>query len=199
MNSTTPDDAGSHRRVYGRGFFDGLRTAGITDPDEFMNQARLRAAEQSLNGMARKVLDVVPRDESWPVGRICNELARKGSNPDVRVVTGCLSTLRDDGLVREPQPKHFIRVMTKPKPKPELAVMPSVEKTKEENKVRAEETPDPLESLTLLARSARETARQLVDMAADIEGIADKVDKEVQRIREDTGKLRQLKALLKDI
>lgn len=50
---------------------------------------------------ARKVYDAVPMQDSWPISKIFGELARTGINLSYPTVSGCLDSLRKDGLIKE--------------------------------------------------------------------------------------------------
>ena len=60
------------RAAYGRGAHD-ARKAMENDP---MTPAKLAQAEQSVNGIALKVLEAAPKQEPWPLNKIIGELTR---------------------------------------------------------------------------------------------------------------------------
>lgn len=70
-----------------------------------MTPSKLNSLLQGQTNLARKVFEVVPIREAWPAIQIRNALKEvERSNADLRVVRGCLATLREIGLVREPEP-----------------------------------------------------------------------------------------------
>lgn len=206
-------------RIYGRGLFDGLRMAGVTDVEAFMNQAKLERASDGLNGMARKVLDAVPIAERWTRHAIVSEMHRAtGCSPDLRVVEGCLAQLQDKGLITQ-TPQGFARVAARAT-RATLAMVASVdtgvgtrERTMLHERQEAQEAAQeraqdvdqggggdeppsaPLDPLTRLAT----VAQQLRILASAIESIA--LDSAVQNQERDKrfAKLDQLQEILKSL
>lgn len=216
------EDAATNRKVYGRGLFDGLRMAGVINPGEFMNEAKLQKAEQGINGMAKKVLDAVPIQEPWSKNQIVAEIRRAGSNAGVDVIESCLNNLRGRSLISEPSRGMFQRITAKPRVhlvqvEPQTTLRSALEmavskSSKKEHEVvitcAADMLPanlmgaakkDPLESMAELAQMARDLAGTAQKLAASIETAALEAEERMEQIRRDTDKLRQLQALLKDI
>lgn len=197
------------RAAYGRGLYEGLRIAGIENPEIFMNESKLQQKEDGLNGMAKKVLSVVPIQESWTKQQIISELRRIGSNAQTDVVESCLNTLRGRGLVKEPDRGVFTRCVAKKqdeKPKAEVILVRGTElirqieekqqKEKTMNEVstkpQTEKPSDTMTKIASLAESLRKTAN-------DLDCIAIEYEERMQLIQRDTEKLRQLQALLKSL
>ena len=69
-----------------------------------------------MSSISKKVYEATPISESWNAAQIRAELMRNGSaNIDIKMVSGCLDSLRRDGLVRESlQGGKFKRTMAKP-------------------------------------------------------------------------------------
>lgn len=163
-----------------------------------MTPQKLAAAESGLNGIARKVLEAVPIQEPWSNKQIAAELSRHGRNLDMRVVDGCLSHLRDNGLIKACESGAFVRVQAKPKV---VRIDRQAERTDETDEThrpaRREDAmptpqPDPLDKMAQLAAAARQ-------LANDIENVALEIEARAQEIQRDTEKLRQLQALLKSL
>lgn len=195
----------SRRSAYGRGIYEGLRMAGIQNPGELMNETKLARLESGLNGMAKKVLDVVPLQAPWSKDQIATEMRRIGTSADRNVIDGCLNTLCERGVVKEPTRGNFIRITARPStPKttaPEIAPMPEPIKTA---KTIAPAAPaDTLTRLAALAAGLRATAAQFsagMHAAADeLDAIALDAADEVKAAGKDGEKLRQLQALLKSL
>jgi|GEM_PF-1010168 len=193
------------RRAYGRGYFDALRAMEI-DP---MTPARLTQAEQAVNGIARKVLDAVPKQEPWTINKIVAELNRAGRNLSTDVVLGCLSTMTRSGLLKEVEPRTFIRVTARERA--ELAVVPSpppqappaaAAQASPEPAPAASAAPggpDTLAKLASLSTSVRSMAVQFTALAEAIDDVALEVEQRIERISCDSDKLAQLRALLKSV
>lgn len=75
-----------------------------------MSAQRLAAVERGLNGMERKVLEVVPMQESWNAKAIQGELHRLGKPLEIKQLAGCLRSLRDVGLIKLNADGEYIRV-----------------------------------------------------------------------------------------
>jgi hypothetical protein len=80
-----------------------------------ISATKFQAMHKSLTAIAQKVYAAVPASEPWSVSFIHSEIQRNGGTTrDYRVVQGCLSSLKDSGLISEPQRGVFIRVGVKP-------------------------------------------------------------------------------------
>lgn len=183
------DVSPKHCKVYAAGFYDGLRKSGIEDVEGFMNAARLKQVENGLSGIARKVLEAVPIADQWPAHTIANEIKRAtGSAPEIKIVNGCLESLRSSGLVREPTRGKWIRVSTK-------------------EHADADDDPAPAKVVELRKQQPEQTAREMLsqvaiammDLAAKVEDVANEIDKAEKRNEEKTAKLRQLQELLRGL
>jgi hypothetical protein len=195
---TKPDDTAEKiRRVYGRGLFDGLRKAGIMNPEAFMNQEKAVAIEKGLSNIARKVLEFVPINEPAKLSQIVSDMGKTGSRPDYQIVNGCLSSLIKAGLVKEPMSGLYMRVYVKPK-------LVSV-KTEKETEIPAPEPvaePVPSSALDRLAQVSakiKALAQTVTDLAREIDDVALEVHADIQNVNADHAKLSQLKNLLKSI
>lgn len=204
LDAMDVDDRKVNRRVYGRGLFDGLRMAGVGDPEGFVNASKMHRIEQGLNGIAKKVLDAVPISEAWTVSRIVQELARTtGSTPEFRIVHGCIGRLLEQGLVREQPANCFSRV----KVRQPLAVVVNDQKTegdvmtaaKPATEQKALKVAEPLDRLAGLSVSMRDLSNRVAAMAKEIDEVALDVESRIESIKADTEKLRQLQSLLKSI
>lgn len=191
-----------HRRVYAKGYYDGLRAAGVTDADEmpFMNAKKFDSVYNGLTSVARKVFDVTPISEKWAVDKIVSELSRRGSRVDHRVVMGALRDLCGRKLVVETSTGLFQRASIEHKPKPVEAKAMAEPKAAAEAKKSAEivtlksqpAKKGPMELLADLASKARTFAEELDNAALEIE-------QEFQNSEAKSEQLKQLKSLLKGI
>ena len=197
------------RRVYGRGLFDGLRMAGIDEPEKFLDAMKAERIGSRLDGMARKALDAVPIEHPWDLAQIVSDITRTtGSRPDTKTVKAALGALVGQGLVLEPRDGRFVRVKIrptlaavppapvkeeKPMPAPTVVSPPNVPKREER------EERDTLARMASMASNLRELARQADNVAEGLETVALEVAERMERIHADGDKLRQLQALLKSI
>lgn len=155
-----------------------------------MNAQKMARLEGGLNGLAKKVLAAVPMQEAWSAQKISTELRRSGGSYDLSVITGCLNTLADSGIIKEPATGSFIRP----------AVRESITTTKEEapmaTNVRTIAPAEPeQDSMTRFANVAKGLRR----LADEVELIALADAERTQKAEKDTENLRQLQALLKTI
>ena len=147
-----------------------------------MNNARMRAIEEGQTGIAKKVLASVPIQEAWTARQIVSDIARSGSRPDPHIIEGCLNTLVDSGLVNERPRGYFQRIKPKEEKVVPIASAPAQPK----------EPIDPLAKLGSIASSLRTLADEIEDVALTIE-------ERQTATTEEIAKLRQLKALLRDL
>lgn len=197
-------DPANHRKVYARGLFDGLRKAGIDNPEEFMNQARQQSKENNLSGIQRKIYECTPIKSPWHVSQICTEVYRAtGSRCERKTVDDCLMKLTEMGLCKEFKQGHFMRVEARIAAKePEKVVaspveecnvidikkiVAAVEKVGEERKAAG-----PMDRLAAVAGELRSLANVIEEIACDVE-------QSMQQANEKTAKLRQLQELLRGL
>jgi hypothetical protein len=192
-------DPEQNKRVYGRGLFDGLRMAGVENPEEFMQASKLVKAEQGLNGVMKKVLDAVPISEAWSKSQVVGELRRTGHNIGADVVESCLNAMRGKGLITEPVRGTFKRIAPKQKPQTEMEEPPMPAPHPFDPINATEPARDPLSRMADVAKSARSLASALQQLASEVEEIAIASEERLEQISKDTEKLRQLQQLLKTL
>ena len=192
----------SRRASYGRGVIEGLRMAGIENPGDFMNANKLARIESGLNSMAKKVLEAVPIQECWTKSQIGVELRRLGCGAARDVIDGCLSTLADNGLIKEPERGSFIRVgarqpISTPAPKEPTPVTSSTRTTANE---------PPATSTSTSTSTSADTLTRLANLGALLRRAADECDAialeaeaRIQAAGKEGENLRKLQALLKEI
>jgi hypothetical protein len=167
-----------------------------------MSKAANRPAE-SLNGVAAKVLAVVPFGEPITVSGICTELGRHGSRIDYEIVHGCLRALASSGHVKESPQQYFRRTTVasqdeaehkekaKPAPLPANVVSLPMAETVTER--------EPLESIGVLAQRLRESGRALLMWAEDLERLGLEFEQRVDAAGQDGKQLAQLRNILKNL
>lgn len=173
-----------------------------------MNIAKLKSRLDGQTSIAKKVYECVPAQEFWSAGQICEELGRKGQTPNKRVVEGCLSTLKESGLVLEQGHGYFKAIVLKKKPT--LEAVPFAVYTADSNEevevntVKAvEKKPvvkrSPIEILSGLASKIENMMDEMDDLKKEIEDAALEITEQMQADDDKIKQLRQLQALLKNL
>jgi hypothetical protein len=170
-----------------------------------MNQRRMNILLEQQTETARKVLAAVPIQEAWESSKVFGELKREGIGISFKVVEGCLSSLAEDGLIKEHPKGRFRRlllddraVVGTPGPAPGDPVEIGVDLARDGADamafmmVSAKRKPDLLDRLGGISTKLRE-------LADEIDAAAIEASEEVKRAGEDGGKLRQLRELFKGI
>lgn len=209
MTKKPDTEAAKQRRIYGRGLYTGLRLAGIEDPEEFMNAARLKEAEKGQRMNARKVLAQIPTSHRVDSSYVDKRLREQGVQMDRRVLQGCLSSLCGAGLVVERPGGSFVRVVAKekspiPQPpqenkKPELKLVSKEPKAAEPTTKTDDGDNDVLDRFTACADEAKAVAEHAMKLASNIENLALDIASKLDTIRADTAKLEQLRAMLRSL
>jgi hypothetical protein len=162
-----------------------------------MNATKLLEVERGITIQARKVLDSVPMNEQWTIKQVCSELGRRGVRMDVDTVAGCLASLKDDGLVREGRRGEFQRTA------PKVAVLAAVPVAPVAPVAPAAVAAPPVASAPVdpadtLARIAS-VAQSLRDAAKQLDDLAIEVEERIAVVGAESDKLRQLQQLLRSI
>lgn len=180
-----------HRKVYSAGYFAGLEAARKENAD--VNPVRMQSIEQNLSAVAKKVLCAVPIGEPWSKNQIRKEIARSSGHVENRTVDGCLQSLCESGVIREPLPGMFVRVKVTETREPirlvkdppmKTAVSPILATTKAKS--------DNLEAIA-------DIAKRLRGIASEVEEIGIAMQSEVSSSAAESAKLAQLKDLLKSL
>lgn len=162
-----------------------------------MSAAKFHGEYNGLTSVARKVYEAVPSMEEWASARIQTELRRVGVAMDAKQVNGCLGTLVRSGLVREPKPGMFIRQYVKDAPqRPALVKSAPIEPKPEVAPVPEEA---PIDKLSCLSQKLRDLARNIVEVADAVDNAAIEIADRISSESEETGKLKQLQKLLKEL
>ena len=194
------EKASPHRKVYAKGFYDGVAAAG-GDVNMSMSQMKFKSTWDSLTSQQRKIYDAVPAMDEWSPSTIAEALRRTGSVGSTDQLKGNLNYLVDMGLILEPRRGMFIRKHVKDtKPQPSLAIVPSVEskpivETKEES--MPEEAP--IDKLACLSSRLRKAGKEMATLADDIDAAALDISDKIASSSEETQKLKQLQKLLKEL
>lgn len=177
-----------------------------------MKQAR---QAESLNGVAARVLAVMPFAAPVTVADICTALFRSGSRVDFNIVQGCLRALVSSGHTKESPPGYFARTtvatseepehksalrIVHPQPEPAMSLPAHVAKT-----IADAHTPDklterePLHDIGALAQRLREQGRALIMWAEDLERLALEYESRVEAAGKGNEQLAQLRKLLQNL
>jgi len=191
------------RRIWGRGFRDGLRAAGITKEELTMQAAKALRLEREISPMARKVLGATPIGQPWTVADIITELGRTThTHPDHKTVAGCLNSLVDDGLVKEVHKGQFMRVRVKQPGDDQPTLIHSVAPKKQEEpqvpiiEVKGQPSQEPLEMLANLGQQMRSIAMACNKLAEQCDDIGLAVEGRMQKMGQDSEYLTKLRTVL---
>ncbi len=84
-----------------------------------MKQSKLDRMINDQTIIAQKIFNCVPMTEVWSKKQIHVEAKRQGIQQGCKVIDGCLHSLRNSGLIKEPTPGYFTQVKATPE-KPKL-------------------------------------------------------------------------------
>jgi hypothetical protein len=105
----------NHRKVYAKGYFDGLQAAvikaeqNIAGFSDMLNKSKFDRIYNNLSSIARKTYDAVPIQSAWTTQKVISEMQRNGVSSEYRIICGCLNSLIAAGLVKEVSKGEFIR------------------------------------------------------------------------------------------
>jgi len=180
-----------HKKVYGAGFHAGMKAAGSRVETMAMSTLRLKTLIDQQSGIAKKVYECVPVNEAFDAKRICTELARSGSAPDLHIVNGCLKALKDAGVISEMQ-GLFQRVKVRADNNSIKQVIPPMNEPEPISK-------DPLDKLAAAASHLRSLNKVIEGIALEIEDAALLLEDKNTEGDAEVKKLRQLADLLKTL
>ncbi len=208
----------NHRKVYARGFFDGVRATENT-----MTPRKQRQKLEGQTAVAKKVYEAVPITEWWSMHQIGDELRRKAhTTTTFDVLQGCLRALTDTGLVtedtlgkfrrvevREPAPaqtKSEAEMLDPSRPIPQIIIPePKAKKDKPSMPAAspaprapaADTSKTPLEILADLSGRLSRVIADVNAIASDLETAAIVIQDGIAAHEQDLEQLRQFKALLR--
>lgn len=165
-----------------------------------MTPQRLQAQLSGQSSVAKKVYEVVPIQDAWPHGKIyatLNEITR--STMDMRIFRGCLNSLKESGLVREPMKDFFQKSPIKEKKEMEMQTLAPIStiskpasgahgQTLSEQKSAS----DPIDLLSTLSSRLR-------SLADDLDGAAIAIGDGIAESSKNLEKLKQLQSILKSL
>lgn len=178
-----------------------------------ITESRMDQLQRNMSPSTKRVFDAVPISEPWSASYIMSEMHRLGSSTkDQRVVLWSLNSLKESGLVIEPQKGVFIRrhqVKPDSQDKPKAATNqqpkdePEMTKTQTPIKPVAEKKQKdanyPLSALSDISVRANKMQAALKELCDEIEIVSVEIVEHMHQRDADAGKLRQLQALLKGL
>lgn len=191
------DPRQGHRKIYAKGYFDGMAAA-----EGSMTPSRYQANLNGQTSVARKVFELVPIKEAWTALEIVAALNRATkSSMDFKVLQGCLNTLKESGLVREPKRGHFQRVEVKEKAEEKMVDFNARPIVTPRLPVSAPSVPakTPIEILSEISGRLVGVNAEIKRIASDIETAALVIEEGMAANEENLGKLRQLQSILKSL
>lgn len=196
-------------RVYGKGFYDGMKAIQNNQKEPLMNEARFSALYKGLSEKAKKVYQVVPISESWTLSQMMMELNRisPGQNHNQRSVGFCLGSLKDVGLIKEVSGDKWIRVPVRAKvtmndeaeERPTITKEEAVSKETPQTTKTVKEESTPLERIGELSSQVITIIQSLHKLAADIDAAAIEVEEQIEKIKRDSVRLKKLQEIFKDL
>ncbi len=201
------------QKVYGRGFYDGMKAA-----EEQMTPAKFEKAMRGQSSIASKVYNAVPTAQAWSSTQIYGALGRAtNARPDISIVRGCINSLIAAGVVREIEADRFQRVrVRKSQPSEDSnGVMPEtstggnvsssqgrptlVLATQREEQKPDGVRPSPIDLLAVIAGRLSDIGKQVTAIVSDLENAALVIEEGITEHTENFDKLHQLQALLKSL
>lgn len=165
-----------------------------------MTPAKKEILMQGQTGIAKKVYECVPMSEPWTSVQVMAAMRNlTGSTPDNRIVSGCLVSLVDSGLIKKSGRDHFQRIPVDFKQKTQEPVMAKQQPKPEVVADQKAQEAAPLEMLSELAGQIAGMANSLKVLASRVEDVALAVEQERESSAKSMEKYRQLKALLQSL
>ena len=175
-----------------------------------MKQKTLDRALASMTPTAKKVYEAVPINEPWEISKIVSEVQRLKHNFPYKIISGCLNTLKQASLLKEPKKGQFIRTRGSQPVKvqvldpqtPAVVTLPAAAPTKTitiKPKEPAMAKRDPMDIISGLTEKMRSIATSMTELADEFDDVACELSESVTMSQKDADRLKLLKGLLKDI
>lgn len=196
------------------------------EEEKEVKERKFHKLYRDMTTTSKKVYDVVPLDEEWPVNKIVSELNRRGSNINYPAVEACLNQMRESGLINRNANMEYSREavelasreeqppIEKEEPVQQLLnpVLPApVAETFKESLAVAPKTPlDIMAELSERANSMRfemvEAMAKMNFLLGDVQRLTDDIDQAALTIQEqfesdarELIELREMKTTLKKL
>lgn len=166
-----------------------------------MNPAKCEILMQGQTGIAKKVYECVPIAEAWSAFQVMAAMRNlTGSTPDARIVSGCLASLVDAGLIKKTGRDAYRRISTELKQKTQEPKMPVTQlKAGHPASPEPARPTGPMEVLGDLSAEILGMAEHLKTLARRVEDVALAVEQDREATAKNLDGYRQLKALLKSL
>lgn len=169
-----------------------------------MNAQKAAHYADRLNGTARHVYDVLPDAEAVSPQWVIGAMARAGYRASMEGVRGSLRTITSFGLARETKDGNFAKTKQRvpdPTPAPDMPrKVVSISKEEpvavEPEKVAITAKPDALERLASVAERMTRLRAEMDALVSEVEAVALEVTEQIESVRAEQGKYRQLGELL---
>jgi hypothetical protein len=177
-----------HRKVYGKGFIDGMRAAA-KEAGMGLSASRARELEQALSGVERKVYEHLSVQSPMSSGEVVGQIRRAtGSVTDIRIVDGCLENLVERGLAKKSGGKYQREAIKDRPAVAKLEVVKTMAVTEKAPDSKAESNVDEI----------RRLSGEIVERLDKIEDCAKAIEREKDKANERNAKAAKLAELLKD-
>lgn len=165
-----------------------------------MTPSKHKQKMQGQSSIAKKVYEFVPMKTLYSTEEIVGEMRRvTRSNVDPRIMRGCLNSLKDGGLIDEPETGKFKRIEVKEKIELKEIEMPALEVVVTQKQVKQETNKTPLELLSKISSRLGAVQMSIRSIADEIDAAAVEIEDGIQSNEKNVEKLRQLQALLKGL
>lgn len=148
-----------------------------------MTPMKKRKLLASINAMATKVYDCVPKQAEWTMQQIENEMARLGMSPTRRVVQSILGDLHEAGLIKYTGQFYTQVATSKPKKREKFTV------------AKKDDIPEELGVMDEVA----DLSMRLRAIADDLDNTALRMQETIEAGEAEMTQLRQLKAILRNL
>jgi hypothetical protein len=175
------------RAIWGSGYHAGLKAAEETN----MQALRLETNLRNQTPEAQKVYKCVPLNKPWTATDIRKEWMRTMPPVDLKIIAGCLYSLKEMGLVEEHEKGEWTRV-----PLPtgaDISVIHQVQK--EDRTLTVREKPASNDPMALIA----DITNRMKGLIEELDDAAIAVTEMLKESERKSEQLTQLKALLKGI
>lgn len=198
----------------------GLKRVAVEDPithnktfiyeeSDIMKERKFQQLYRDMTATSKKVYDVVPLEEEWPINKIVTELNRRGASLQFSTIEACLNQMRESGIIKRNTKMEYsrehveVREETPPIQKEEpVALLPPI--TLPSSNFVPPKPLTPIDILGELAAQANVIALSIAKinedvqkLQTDIENAAITIQEAMETETKELIELRQLRTILK--